>query len=999
MKMIRGSGGGGKGGGGASARVAIESPDSLRSKQFARVLDLVSEGEIVGLVDGLKSVFLNDTPVQNTDGSFNFTGITLDTRTGTQSQTYIPGFQSVEAETAVSVAVKAATPVVRTITNANVDAVRVTVSVPQLSFQNTTNGDIGGTSVNITIDVQTAGGGFVPTINDTISGKTTSRYQRAYRIELAGAGPWDIRVSRVTADSTSVALQNATFWDSFTEIIDAKLIYPNSALAALSVDAEKFSSIPRRGYELKGVLVRIPSNYNPVTRVYTGVWDGTFTISWTDNPAWCFFDLLTTPRYGLGDFIDIAQVDKWALFTIGQYCDELVSDGLGGLEPRFTCNLYLQTREEAYNVIVSFASIFAGLAYWSSGSVTATQDSPSDPVALFTPANVINTGAGAFSYTGSSLKSRHTVALVTWNDPADRYKQKVEYVEDTEGIAKYGIVQTEVIAIGSSSRGQAHRLGRRILFAERMETEVINFRAGLDGLSVAPGEVIQTSDPVRAGVRVGGRFISATSAAVVLDAPVTIDAGKAYTLWAVLPDGTVQSRAVTTGASTTDTLAVSPDFTAAPLALAVWVLAASDLVPETWRVISVEEVENTQASITALAFRADKFGAIEQDLILEPLRTSILDVAQATPTDFSASESLYLVSNTVVGTRVTASWSGNAPRYELQYRRVGNNWVMISISSPSVDIQPADPGVYEFILTAINSIGRRSQSVAVSQEVFGKTTAPVSISGFSIIKNSGIGIAQWSLHPDLDVQINGTIIIRHSQLTSGASWNDGIIVEEFPGGLVSGIVPLITGTYMAKARDSSGNYSAGAVSFVATEGMVTGFTTVGTSTQHPAFTGAKTNVALDTTLVGIKLDSTTLVDSMVTNIDDWPFIDAIGGVSATGSYAFDTYLDLATVATRRFESDIKTLSYGTGDLFDYRLTLIDAWDDFDGDVIYDCDVTLYASTTDDDPAGAPTWSAWTQFFVADFTGRAAKFKLDFISGSPTHNILVTELRVVTKIPA
>lgn len=994
MKTIRGSGGGGKGGDGG-ARVAVESPDSLRSKQYARVLDLVSEGEIGGLVNGLKSVYLDDTVVQNSDGSFNFTGVTIATRTGTQSQSYIPGFQSVEAEVAVGIVVKYGVPVVRSVSNANANALRVTVSVPQLTSQNVSNGDISGTAVDIAIDLQTNGGGYVETVLDTISGKTTSRYQRAYRIELTGTGPWDIRVRRITADSTSSVLQNATYWDSYTEIIDAHLTYPNSALVALSVDAEKFRTIPRRGYDMYGILVRIPSNYNPITRVYTGIWDGTFTIAWTDNPAWCFYDLLTSQRYGLGSFISASQVDKWALYSIGKYCDAMVSDGFGGFEPRFTCNIYLQTREEAYNVIQTFASIFAGLAYWASGSITATQDAPSDPIALFTPANVINSEAGAFSYTGSSIKSRHTVALVTWNDPSDRYRQKVEYVEDIEGITNYGIIQTEVVAIGCSSRGQAHRFGRRILFAERMETEVISFKTGLDGLSVSPGEVIQTTDPVRAGVRLGGRFISATNLSVVIDAPVTISVGKTYTLWAVLPDGTVESRAVTTGASTADTLTVSPAFTTAPQALAVWVLAASDLTPETWRVISVEEVDKTKAVITALEYRADKYAAIEQDLILEPLRTSQLDARQSVPADFLITESLYLVSATVVGTRITASWSGNASFYELQYRRSGNNWLTLSTSSPSVDIQPADPGTYEFILTAINSVGSRSQNVTASKEIHGKTTPPVAVSGFSIIKSSGIGIAQWTAHPDLDVQIGGIIVIRHSMLTSGATWNQGVIVEEFPGGLISGIVPLITGTYMAKAQDSSGNYSASEVSFVATEGMITGFTTVHTSTQHPAFYGVKTNTLV---VAGeLQLEAAELFDS-AEMFDAADLFDGVGDVVPLGSYEFNSVIDLATIVTRRWESDIAVFSFDTSDLFDAE-SLFDNLDSFDGDMIESCDATLYISLTDDDPAGAPIWKPYVPFFVGDFTSRAARLRLDLTTTNSSNNIRISQLKVDVKIPA
>jgi predicted phage tail protein len=991
LQQIRGAGGGGKDGSG-SGRTPIESPDSLRSRQYARVLDLVSEGEIVGLVDGLKSVYLDNTPIENADGSFNFAGVIMASRTGTQSQDYIAGFGAVESEAAVSVAVEYATPVVRSIANPNANAIRVTLSVPTLSLQNSTNGDLGGTSVDIAIDLQTAGGGYVEQIADTISGKTTSKYQRAYRIQLTGSGPWDLRVRRLTVDSTSSTLQNATYWDSYTEIIDAKLRYPNSAMVGLSIDAERFNAIPTRGFEILGMKIRVPSNYDPETRAYTGAWDGTFTTAWTNNPAWCFYDLLTNERYGLGSYISTAQVDKWALYEIAQHCDELVPDGYGGMEPRFTCSLYLQSREEAYKVINDMAAIFCGIAYWGAGTIIAVQDAPADPVALFTPANVVD---GAFNYSGSSVKQRHTVALVSWNDPADRYKQKIEYVEDQEGIALFGIVQTEVVALGCTSRGQAHRYGRRILYTERMETETVSFKAGLDGLAVAPGEVIQTSDPVRAGVRLGGRLLAATDTEVTLDADVELDPAATYTLWAVLPDGTVQSRAVTTSASTTATLQVSPAFDTAPQALAMWVLAASNLAPETWRVISIAEADGTNAEITALKYSPNKYAEIEQGVILEALPTSALSATQSAPAGFVISEELYLVTPSVVGARITASWAGNAPRYELQYRIAGGNWATAYTNTPSVDIQPVEAGNYEFQLTAISTLGRPSIPVSVTKEIYGKTAAPLPVDGFVITKVGGVAIAVWALVADLDVRIGGRIVIRHSPMVTGATWQDGVVLEEFAGDAVTGLLPLITGTYMIKAKDSSRIYSLTSSSFIATEGMVTGFNTVATSTQAPGFIGAKDGVSvIDEAL---RIDGTLLISEMTGLISTWPRISSLGGIRSAGVYEFDDVMDLGTVETRRFEADLSCLSVDTGDLISFR-GLISEWDSISGAVVNDCDATLFASTTDDDPSGSPIWSEWTPYFVGDFTCRAIKHKLLLNSGSTTHNIQISNLTVHAKVP-
>jgi len=607
--LIIGAGGGGKGGG-ASARVAQEAPDSLRSKAYARVVDLVCEGEIEGLAAGLQSVYLDDTPIQNPDGSYNFTGVTLETRPGTQQQSYIPGFSSVENEVAVGVECKANQPVVRTINDPDVDAVRIKVSIPTLTLQDTTNGDLNGTSVSYAIDLQARGAGYVQILADTVSGKTTSRYQRSYYIPLTGTGPWDVRLRRITADSTQTSLQNKTFLESYTEVIESKLRYPNSALMALRVDASQFTSIPRRSYDLKLLRARIPSNYFPETRSYAGVWDGTFKVAWTDNPAWCFYDLVTSTRYGLGSFIPESQVDKWALYRVARYCDELVPNGLGGYEPRFTCNLYLQSREQAYKVVQDMASIFRGMAYWSGGAITVTQDAPQDPVYQFTAANVID---GEFAYQGSSAKARHTVALVSWTDPDDFYRQKVEYVEDMAGIARYGVVQADVVAMGCTSRGQANRVGKWLLYSEQSESEIITFRTGLEGAVVRPGDVIKVADSSRGGLRLGGRIAAATTVSVTLDQD--LPAGS-WRISVLLPTGAVEERQV--GSLSGRTVGVTSAFSTAPQVGAIWVLASTQVEIQLFRVVQVAESEPGIHEVTALAHNPSKYDAIERGLALQP---------------------------------------------------------------------------------------------------------------------------------------------------------------------------------------------------------------------------------------------------------------------------------------------------------------------------------------------------------------------------------------------
>jgi len=991
LDVIGSGGGGGKSGSSGEAHVPTESPDSLRSRQYARIIDVVSEGEIGGLVNGLQSVYLDGTPLQNADGTFNFSGVRVESRVGTQSQTYIPGFPSVESEVAVSAEVKNAVSVTRQITSHNTDAVRVTLSIPQLTYQEPTTGDITGSSVQIAIDVQSNGGGFVEKVSDTISGKTTSRYQRSYRIELTGSAPWDVRMRRITADSSATNLVNKTWFDSYTEIIDAKLTYPNSALVALEVDASQFRSIPSRGYDIYGIKVRIPSNYNPTTRAYTGLWDGTFSIAWTDNPAWCFYDLLTNERYGLGSFIDQAQVDKWSLYDIARYCDELVPDGFGGTEPRFTCNLFLQTREEAYKVIANFASIFAGITFWSAGSITASADKPSDPSMIFTPANVIE---GAFNYSGSSLKARHTVALVTWNDPSDAYRQKIEYVQDDEGVAKYGIVETEVTAFGCTSRGQAHRLGRRILLTELLASETVGFKCGLDGTYCAPGEVIGTIDPVRSGVRFGGRVMSATDTVITIDAPVTLDALKSYTLYCVMPDGSLENRDVVSVTGSVSALTVSAPFSSAPQPDGMWVLSASELVMEQWRILGIVESEPGILEISALAHRPDKYDAIDNNLVLEPLKTSSLSTVPASVTGITLSESLYLT-GTEVKSRALIGWDHlDGLRWTVEWRVGEGNWFSYSVDVAQFQIDDTTPGIYEIRIYAVNALGRRGPAPSNFLEILGKTAPPSDVSGFTVIKSNGLALPAWDLSPDLDVRVGGRIVVRHSALVSGATWEASYIVQEFDGNAVAGQCALMTGPYMAKAKDSSCNYSVTTVSFVATEGMVTGFTTIGSVTLSPTFAGSKTNLGV---IAGeLKLISEELFDSSE-DIDSSDDIDG-GAIATHGECDFTSVLDLGSSAIRRIQASLTARAFDVGDYFDSDEE-IDGPEDFDGAAINDCDATIYCATTPDDPLGSPLWSAWHPFFVGDFEGRALKFRLSIDSGSPSHNMAIAALSVAAKIPA
>jgi predicted phage tail protein len=590
---IRGAGGGG-------STAPVEDDDTLFSDSKASVIDLLSEGEIVGLLSAQKSIYLNETPLQDSAGNSNFDDVSYQTRPGTNSQDSIPGFVGTENSVGVNVKVtKTAGAVEKTFSSTTVDAVRVILNTPALLDGDNDNGDLHGSTVSFKIyRDKNNEGNWVEHIADSFTGKTSSKYERAYRLDIpqswksAGFTSISIKVERTSDDADDTAkIQNELYFNSYTKIIDNKLRYPNSAIIASQFDARQFTSIPNRSYEIKGVKIKVPSNYTPYDpghctlsgyrrkdrctqaggewiqgtcsdsdyttkttclaasntwtgsgavgdNLYSGSWDGTFDIAWTCNPAWILYDLCTDERYGLGKWLSASQMDKWSLYEIGKYCDAVdssgnfvgVDDGWTNKEARFACNLYLQGREEAFKVLNDISSIFRGMIYWQQGQISAVQDAPKDPVMNFSDANVIN---GTFTYEGTSRKQRHNVAHVTWNNPEDFYRQNVEYVEDAPGIlvANNQIFSTDVIAVGCTSQGQARRVGKWILYTERYETEVISFSTGMEGAAIRPGDLIKVADSHKAGVRYGGRIASgSTTTTIKLDSPTTVTGHKDYML-------------------------------------------------------------------------------------------------------------------------------------------------------------------------------------------------------------------------------------------------------------------------------------------------------------------------------------------------------------------------------------------------------------------------------------------------------------------------------------
>lgn len=716
---------GSKGGGGGST--PTESPDSLHSIAYARVLDLVSGWTIRGLANGMQSIFFDGTPLQNSDGSLNFQNVTVDTRLGTVDQAYMSGFPAVENEVAVGVALTGDAPWVHQVENTQLTAVRVRFGVPALQRSNQSTGDVTGYRIEYAIDLASVGGSFAQVLTGAFDGKTTSLYERSVRIDLpASATGWVVRVRRLTPNANSSLIADTVDIEAITEIIDRKLRYPMSALVGLQFDARAFSSIPTISYDVYGIEVSIPSNYNPDTRTYSGIWDGTFKQDWTNNPAWIYYAFATNPVFGLGKLIDASMVDKWSLYEIAQYCDVMVSDGRGGQEPRFTINTVVQTQADAYKLMQDIATAFRGVSYWGAGQLVAGCDMPSDPVYVYTNAKVI----GGFSYVGSERKTRYTVAQVAWNDPANQFKPAVEPVQDDDGLARYGVNKVQLTAFGVTSQGLAHRIGLWALLTSRYETNTVNFTVGLDGTLTSPGDVIAVADPAKAGRRIGGRVRAADAQNITLDKAPTMAAGDQLTV--IMPTGVAQKRPVQSVAG--DTVRVSPAFDGAPVAGAVWMVETTDLMGQLFRVVSIQESSDDDQitySISAVQHEPGKYAAVDNGAAIQVRPVTVTPPsAQAAPTNIRLS-TYSVIDQGISKTVMVIAWDAavNAVNYLPEWRKDNGEWVTANQTGGlQVEVVGIYQGTYLARVRAQNAMGVTSiPAYGTNTDLTGKTSPPPSL--------------------------------------------------------------------------------------------------------------------------------------------------------------------------------------------------------------------------------------------------------------------------------
>ena len=916
----------------------MEQTNTLRNRTLVQLVDLVSEGEIEGLVNGEESIYFGEVPYKNADGTYNFTNVSWSFTPGTRDQAALSGMPLATNEFSVGQIVKKATPYTFTVNDTEIDIIRVRLGFPNLSQQRIDNGDLVGAELKYSIEVRSlpsgawqpvlAGlaeekaeitpptapltgahfvrvtvklrSGYRETLKEagerlltvkgrlastitvekrvnggswtavevrkvagshkdlnytfetsclptdtvemrssavcaqspydvapsivkmttkrviadavvTLKDKTTSRYERAHTFEplqVAGAGPWQVRITRITDDSTSSYLQNNLEVAGYSEIQTEKFRYPYSALMAIEVDAEQFSSVPTRGYHMRYMIVNVPSNYDPITREYTGMWDGTFKRAWTNCPPWILYDIITNKRFGLGNRIEPWMLDKALLYKIGQYCDELVPNGYGDAEPRFTCNVYLQEQQEAAKLLTDLASVFFSMAYYSSAGIHISQDAPRDPVYLFTNANVVD---GFFEYSSVEETARCNTVKVSWNDPNDMYRQKVEYVSDPELVRHLGYVRdTETVAFGCTSRAQARRAGRHTLFTNYYGS-LIAFKVGVEGAIPKPGDVILVQDSLRAGEHRAGRLQAVSGAVLTLDQAINVPVGSELTV--IDPTAGLQTRTVVSVSGKNVTVASA--FNPQPNPDTLYTVAASDIQPQKFQVLSVAEDEKHEYSVSGMLHLDSKFSYISDDADLVFPDTSNADLALKAPpppTNIAVSDTLYYGPGGTLKSKILLSWTPPDPVYgvrafQVSYRKEASGWVTLAQTSlPSEEILDVTDGMlYEIRVTSINALGLTAPDPDVTTYTpVGLKAPPTNVTGFTQTVDPQLGtLLRWSPVSDLDVS--------HYEIRKGASWAAGTLVARIKATEYRLGFDL-SATLWIKAVDSSGNESVSATS-------------------------------------------------------------------------------------------------------------------------------------------------------------------------------------------
>ena len=1021
-KLIQGAGGGGP----KPPPPPYRAPDTLHSRSFATVQDLISEGEIEGFASAskaeltkgttaydnasLKDIFLNDTPILDANASnsspadtdFNFKDVVFKARFGTSSQTALSGIPAeTRSPTGVGVIVTTSAPVTRQITNTDVDAVIVTLTWPQIQVAED-DGDLRGDTVEYKIQLQHDSGGFVDKVVSSVSGRTADAYQKDHRIELtSGFTTVDVRVIRVTADSTESNRVNAFQFTSLQEVLDNNSTYPNSAYTALRFDSKQFNRIPSRKYRIRGVKVRIPGTGasgtgTPTVDIQTGriiypsgyVFNGVMGAAvYTNCPAMCLLDLLTNTRYGLGNHIVDSNIDLFSFVAASKYANEEVDDGTGSgaKEARFSCNVNIQSPKEAFAAINDLAGVMRCMPIWSAGGITLSQDKETTASYLF---NLANVGESGFSYSGSSLKTRHSVVSVSYFN-MDSKEIDFEVIEDATAISKLGTIVKQVKAFACTSRNQAARLGRAILFAEQNESETISFTTSIDaGIVVRPGSVIEINDPVRAGARRGGRVVSATTTTITIDAleqtglPALNDNP---TISVILSDGTVESKTITdiTGA----VLTVNTAFSSAPSTNAPYLISSTTLQTQLFRVIQVQEQDEVNYVITALSYVEGKYAFIENGTALPTRTISVLNAPALPPSNLTITEQTVVI-NSIARSKLIVDWQPvvGVTQYLVNYKVENGNYVSQVVFSSDFELLDTIKATYTVQVFSYNSLGEISANATeASFTAKGKTALPEDVSGLTIEPiNEQFVRLRFTQATAIDVLHGGRVYVRHTNQTGGAATFQSAqdVIEAVAGNATEVIAPALAGTYLLKFQDDGGRFSANAASVALSIVDILDSITVKTDredTDGTPYNGTKSNLTFDSTLGGLKLTDPT--------------------ANATGTYDFVDTLDLGGTFSLVLKRHFQGVGFYVGDQFDNRTENIDTWTDFDGSIANEVNAKIAVRTTTDNPSSSPTYTSFNDFANGTFKGRGFQFRITLETADTAQNMNLQQAGYTATMPS
>lgn len=1005
--------------------------DALQSIQFQTVIEVLASGEIEGFPSAtgskgsteynrsaLKDVFLNGTQVLRQgannanplDEDFNFKNISFEPRFGTSDQTSIPGINGSESERSVGVDVKKGQAVSRDIVDPNIDAVRVTMSFPSLQkFEE--NGDINGAEVDFKILTITANNSRVTHLEPKVRGRSNGTYFSDYLIRIdqlnlnADDFPVTVRVRRSTRDSTDATLQNQSIWHSMTEIIYEKRNYPDVAHVGLRFDAQTFPNTPQRMYRVRGTKIKIP--HNGTVRAdgsiaYSGTFNGTFKSEkyWSSDPAWVLWDLLTSSK-GFGDHLDETKLDVYSFYSASVYASELIVNGDGGFEPRFSCNCVLNSQRSAYDTINNLAATMRAMPFYSAGAINLSCDKPTDPSYIYTLANVTEEG---FSYSGASKDSKTTVVHVSYFDN-ETLEKDYETVEDEALQQKYGVVVRNINGFGCNSRSQARRLGKWYLYTQNNEAETVTFTTTLEsGVIVRPGSVIGIQDPVRADTRKGGLIKQGLSTTLIkVDDQYFTDLSEAdaATLSVILPDGTLETKSIQNISG--DEIEVSSPFTAIPNQNSVWVIENNNIKVQLFRVVSVIEENQTNYKITALSHNPGKYAYVEDGTPLPERKISTLMDLRPAPSNLTANEQIVVLNDRAVS-KLFISWQvePGVSEYLVQYRFKDENFVSAKVSRPDFTIFETLKGKYEIKVFSYNTLGKLSKEPnTIIFETVGKTAPPEAIKNLTYepLNDKTVRIS-WDLPKEPDVRHGGLIHVRHS-LNPNDNWGRTVnLIEALAGNTTSADIPLLPGIVILKTEDDGGRYSPNDTSVIIDVPETQTPLIVQTrreDTDNPPYQGVKDDVSYNPTSGLLSLAGSGNFDNSQ-NIDAESDIDKLGGVVTTGTYFFKDRLDMGGI----FSVDFRRHLLGAGFVYftqniDSR-GLIDDIQDFDGTSSVEVDADVFIRTTNDDPASAsPTYSAYQKFTNSIYKGRGFEFKCVLNSDDPNQDMTVLQLGYVASL--